>query len=102
MRIFPPLPANTGVRHIITLNPEEGRALVAFHSAVLLKATLNKSHVACTSHLRAVCGVANPRDTARYRCGLRLAPHPAAGRAHPRRLIQRRLNARPLEPVAQA
>lgn len=38
MRFFPPLPANADVRHILTLNPEEGRALVAFHSAVLRNA----------------------------------------------------------------
>ena len=62
-----------------------------FHDTSAIGATLNKSLVASASPLRAVCGVANPRDTARYHCGLRLAFHPAAGRAYPRELTQRRL-----------
>lgn len=35
MTFFASLPADAGVRHILALNPEAGRALIAFHSAVL-------------------------------------------------------------------
>lgn len=38
MSFFPSLPADAGVRHILTLNPEAGRALVAFHTAALRNA----------------------------------------------------------------
>lgn len=35
MSFFPSLPADAGVRHILTLNVEAGRALVALHFAAL-------------------------------------------------------------------
>lgn len=35
MSFFASLPEDAGVRHILTLNPEAGRALVAFHTAAL-------------------------------------------------------------------
>ncbi|RVT49599.1 carboxymuconolactone decarboxylase family protein [Rubrivivax albus] len=35
MSFFPSLPADAGARHLLALNPEAGRALVAFHCAVL-------------------------------------------------------------------
>lgn len=38
MSFFPSLPADAGVRHILTLNPEAGRALAAFHTAALRNA----------------------------------------------------------------
>ncbi|WP_198968927.1 SDR family NAD(P)-dependent oxidoreductase [Xylophilus sp. ASV27] len=60
--------------------------------ASIVKATLNKS-LACRASLPwAVCGVANPRHSCGYGCGLRLASHPTPGRAPPRGLIQRCLN----------
>ena len=63
-------------------------------SASYLKATLNKSLARRASRLRAVCVVANPRHSYGYGCGLRLASHPAAGRAPSRELIQRCLCSR--------
>jgi uncharacterized peroxidase-related enzyme len=39
MSFFRSLPADAGVRHILALHPEAGRALVAFHSAVLRQDT---------------------------------------------------------------
>jgi hypothetical protein len=54
-----------------------------------LWATLNKSLARRASRLRAVCFVPNPRHSFGYGCGLRLASHPAAGRAPSRELIQR-------------
>lgn len=39
MSFFPSLPEDAGVRHILTLNPEAGRALVAFHTAALRNAS---------------------------------------------------------------
>lgn len=38
MHFCPSLPANAGVRHILTLHPEAGRALIAFHRAALRNA----------------------------------------------------------------
>ncbi|WP_341905247.1 carboxymuconolactone decarboxylase family protein [Polaromonas sp. YR568] len=38
MSFFPSLPADAGVRHILTLIPEADRALVAFHTAALRNA----------------------------------------------------------------
>jgi hypothetical protein len=38
MSFFPSLPADTGVHHILALNPEAGRALVAFPTAALRSA----------------------------------------------------------------
>lgn len=38
MTFFSSLPADAGVRHILTINPEAGRALVAFHTAALRNA----------------------------------------------------------------
>ncbi|MCU0955773.1 MAG: peroxidase-related enzyme [Hydrogenophaga sp.] len=38
MSFFPSLPPDAGVRHILTLNPEAGRALIAFHTAALRNA----------------------------------------------------------------
>ncbi|MDR7151504.1 hypothetical protein J2W49_003480 [Hydrogenophaga palleronii] len=38
MSFFPTLPIDAGVRHILTLNPEAGRALLAFLSAALCSA----------------------------------------------------------------
>jgi hypothetical protein len=38
---------------------------------------------ACPSSGRGVCGVANPRHTSPYGCGLRLASSPARRRSHP-------------------
>jgi AhpD family alkylhydroperoxidase len=35
MPFFPSLPEDAGVRHILTLNPDAGRALIELHSAVL-------------------------------------------------------------------
>ena len=35
MTYFPSLPADAGVRHILALNPEAGRALLDFHTAAL-------------------------------------------------------------------
>ncbi|NUO72149.1 MAG: peroxidase-related enzyme [Frateuria sp.] len=35
MPFFPSLPEDAGVRHIVALNPEAGRALVEFHTAAL-------------------------------------------------------------------
>ena len=35
MPFLPSLPDDAGVRHILTLNPSAGRALIEFHSAVL-------------------------------------------------------------------
>lgn len=35
MSFFPSLPADAGVRHILSLNPAAGRALIEFHSAAL-------------------------------------------------------------------
>lgn len=35
MSYFPSLPADAGVRHILGLNPQAGRALIEFHTAVL-------------------------------------------------------------------
>jgi hypothetical protein len=55
-------------------------------------ATLNKSLARRASRLRAVCVVANPRHSFGYGCGLRLASHPAAGRAPSQELIQHCLN----------
>ncbi|SCC92912.1 hypothetical protein THIX_30140 [Thiomonas sp. X19] len=56
-----------------------------------VRATLNKSLVRIASAPRAVCGVANPRHSLGYGCGLRLASHPDARRAASRELVQRRL-----------
>ncbi len=39
MAYFPSLPDDAGVRHIVTLNPAAGRALVEFHSAALRNAS---------------------------------------------------------------
>jgi len=47
------------------------------------KATLNKSHTARASPIRAHRGVANARHSYGYGCALRLALHPDCGRAHP-------------------
>ncbi len=55
------------------------------------EATLNKSYARGASLIAAVCRVVNPRDSTRYRCGLRLASQPHSGRAASRGLIQRRL-----------
>ena len=57
-------------------------------SSNLAKATLNKSLAARASLLWAVCGLANPRHSLGYGCGLRLASHPKPGRPHSRGLIQ--------------
>lgn len=38
MSFFPSLPGDAGVRHILTLNPEAGRALIALHTAALRNA----------------------------------------------------------------
>lgn len=35
MPFFPSLPADAGVRHILSLNPAAGRALIEFHTAAL-------------------------------------------------------------------
>ena len=35
MAFFPSLPENAGVRHILTLNPAAGRALIELHTAAL-------------------------------------------------------------------
>ncbi len=35
MSFFTSLPEESGVRHILKLNPAAGRALIEFHSAVL-------------------------------------------------------------------
>lgn len=35
MSFFPSLPADAGVRHILSLNPAAGRALIEFHTAAL-------------------------------------------------------------------
>src|SRR4051794_41113149 len=50
---------------------------------------LNNSLASRASLLRAVCGVANPRHSYGYGCGLRLAAHPASRRATSRGVIQR-------------
>lgn len=39
MSFFPSLPEDTGVRHILALNPRAGRALIEFHTAVLRQDT---------------------------------------------------------------
>ena len=39
MAYFPSLPDDAGVRHIVTLNPAAGRALVEFHTAALRNAS---------------------------------------------------------------
>lgn len=39
MSFFPSLPEDAGVRHLMSLNPDAGRALVAFHTAVLRQDT---------------------------------------------------------------
>jgi uncharacterized peroxidase-related enzyme len=43
MTYFPSLPPDAGVRHILALNPQAGRALIAFHTAVLRQDTALKS-----------------------------------------------------------
>ena len=35
MAYFPSLPADAGVRHIVSLNPAAGRALIELHEAAL-------------------------------------------------------------------
>ena len=39
MPFFPSLPADAGVRHILSLNPAAGRALIEFHTAALRNAS---------------------------------------------------------------
>jgi uncharacterized peroxidase-related enzyme len=39
MAYFPSLPEDTGVRHILSLNPAAGRALIEFHDAALRNAS---------------------------------------------------------------
>jgi hypothetical protein len=75
--------------------PEESPGLFScLKSAPGARATLNKSLARRASQLRAVCVVANPRHSCGYGCGLRLAFHPAAGRAPSREPIQRGQRAR--------
>ena len=58
-------------------------ALLVCTGAVVIKlgAMLNKSPTRAASSQRAVCGVANPRHSGGYGCGLRLASHPDARRS---------------------
>jgi uncharacterized peroxidase-related enzyme len=45
MSFFPSLPEDAGARHILGLNPQAGRALIEFHSAVLRQDTaLTSAH----------------------------------------------------------
>ena len=60
-----------------------------------VRATLNKSLTSRASTGRAVCGVANPRHSPSYGCGLRLATHPSRRRPPPRGLIQSALRNSP-------
>ncbi len=57
-----------------------------------LRAILNKSLTRRASVPRAVCGVANPRHSWGYGCGLRRAAHPKPRRPRSRGLVQRRLS----------
>ena len=57
-------------------------------TATRLSETLNKALAARISLLRAVCSVANARNTFGYCCALRLAPHPEPMHAYLRGLIQ--------------
>ena len=50
---------------------------------------LNKPPRRLPLSIRAFCGVANPRDSYGYHCGLRLAAHPERQRILAARLIQR-------------
>jgi hypothetical protein len=75
--------------------PEESPGLFScLKSAPGARATLNKSLARRASRLRAVCFVDHPRHSCGYGCGLRLAFHPAAGRAPSREPIQRGPRAR--------
>ena len=55
----------------------------------LFREPLNNPVAACASWFWAVCGVANPRHSPGYGCGLRLAAHPKPKRAGSLRVIQR-------------
>jgi hypothetical protein len=55
----------------------------------MVKKPLNKCLRRLHLPVRAFCGVANPRDSYGYHCGLRLAVHPERQRILSARLIQR-------------
>jgi hypothetical protein len=59
---------------------------------LLVKDALHKSPRRPHLRPRAVCGVANPRDSYGYRCGLRLAAHPDPQRRLTARFVQSILN----------